>query len=184
MKEGIYIAFLTIATLSCGNSSENQEVTNKAQMDSSVAGSLYVKPDTAEYAIPLGDAVRFARIYKANFGAACPGLQRIKAYTIRSTTLLQAMGIDPKVANPTYTFVRAYIGQDQDQSYKMMIVPVKGVDIDHNIPGTDVYPDGYFIEGPNTHSGNDTVQNGPYVYDLLFPCPNKCPKPNIILPDL
>ncbi|WP_316839804.1 hypothetical protein [Pedobacter gandavensis] len=114
-------------------------------------------------AVPLEEALIDIRKYK-NFMKDHFKLEEkqiLKAFTIHSVELLEAMGIDYTSILPQYPSVRVYIGKkdgDEDEAFKLFLVPV-----DEN--GKDV-----ILKGPF----KNLLATDEYVFDFTMPCPNTC----------
>lgn len=128
--------------------------------------------DTAEYAISLDSAIaytkRFDSIARANFKGTTP----IKAYTVRSVDLLEAMGISKKTT-VIYDHVRIYLGMDFNNTFRMVLTPVVGADLPKGIAGKDK-----ILKGPYRRNISDTefvLEDDSYVLDFTAPCPATCP---------
>ena len=125
----------------------------------------------AEFALPLGTAVSYVNTFVSYIQTENMRFPTSKAFTIRASTLLQALGMDvPEDAQNKY--VRAYLGMDENNAYRLMFTPVLGADIEENKPGVDVILDGDFKEGSLNSPG--PVLTGQYVLDFTAPCPNLC----------
>ncbi len=94
----------------------------------------------------------------------------VKAWTIRSVDLLEAMGMP--VENPIqakFKHVRMYLGLSQDSTFKLYLTPVEGAKLSSKPPiaGKDV-----ILSGEYDGLGDD----GEYMLDFTSPCPTTCPE--------
>jgi hypothetical protein len=159
MKKVIYFLVCLVFALACSKNEKNQTESGD------------VKTDTAEYALNLDSAVIYINRYDSTVNSLFKGVP-IKAYTIRAVDLLEVMGLSKKTP-VEYTHVRAYIGLDLKNKFRLFLTPVKGAHITKGIPGEDV-----IMKGPHTRGLTSTsVANadGEYVLDFTGPCPNSCP---------
>lgn len=164
MKNLFYFLICIAAAFSC-TKTENS-------LDSSAPTDKPDPIDTAEYALSLDSAIiytkRFDSIARVNFKGTVP----VKAYTVRSEDLLEAMGISKKT-KVKYSHVRIYLGMDLKNNFRMVLTPVEGADIDKGIPGTDK-----ILKGPYKRTISDTefvFEDDSYVLDFTAPCPATCP---------
>lgn len=86
----------------------------------------------------------------------------IRAYTIHAEDLLQVLGMN--ISDSVlcqYKYVRAYIGMDSLDQFKLYLTPVTGANLSvtPKIAGTDVIL---------------SDEGGQYVLDLNAPCPMTC----------
>lgn len=131
--------------------------------------------DTAEYALSLDSAVIFTKRYDSLVSEILKTKTPIRAYTIRSADLLEALGL-PEKTKVQYTHVRAYMGMDMNNNFRLFLTPVDGADLESLNPGKDVILSGPFTRGIKKGLGNNLqVDDGQYVMDFTAPCPNTCP---------
>ncbi len=124
-----------------------------------------MKQEDTLYAVPLEEATADIRLYKdfmtTQFQVKESNI--LKAFTLHSIELLEAMGVSATDLRFEFPKVRVYIGKkdgDQDSDFKLFLVPV-------NEEGQDVIP-----KGP---AGNGRIlDDDEYVYDFTKPCPNTC----------
>lgn len=132
------------------------------------------------YAVSLAEAEKNVRFYDS-LSKAKLGIDPIRAFTIRSVDLVEAIGLDMKyLRKAEYRHVRIYMGLDSVGQFKVYLTPVKGAKLSAGEPGKDV-----ILNGP--YSGDDGKGelgdgDGPYVFDFSQPCPNAC-DPNSPLND-
>lgn len=126
------------------------------------------------YAVSLATAEQNVRFYDSLSQAAL-GVDPIRAFTIRSVDLVEAIGLDMKYLNKAkYRHVRIYMGLDSASGqFKVYLTPVKGAKLSAGKPGKDV-----ILNGPYSGADGDKSElgdgNGPYVFDFSKPCPNAC----------
>lgn len=89
------------------------------------------------------------------------GIVPIKAYTIHAEDLMEVLGI-PDTASYKYHHVRAYLGMDTLNQFKLYLTPVEGANLGvvPKIAGTDVIL--------------KNAEGAQYVLDLNAPCPATC----------
>jgi hypothetical protein len=68
--------------------------------------------------------------------------------------------------------VRAYIGLDDQNQFRLLFTPVEGASIENNESGTDIILEGQFTRGSDT-SGYPVLE-GNYILNFTHPCPNFC----------
>ena len=100
----------------------------------------------------------------------------VRAFTIRSVDLFEAMGMkakDSTLAN--YKHVRFYVGLDASNTFKLYLTPVEGANLDANpaIAGKDVILKGKYRGKYGAMA--DAEGNGAYMLDFSIPCPTVCP---------
>jgi hypothetical protein len=164
MKNLFYFLICITIVFSCTKAEKPMEINTTADRPKPI--------DTAEYALSLDSAIvytkRFDSVARATFKGATP----IKAYTIRSVDLLEAMGISKKT-KVTYDYVRIYLGMDFTNTFRMVLTPVVDADLPKGIAGKDV-----ILKGPYKRTISDTefvVEDDSYVLDFTAPCPATCP---------
>ncbi len=98
----------------------------------------------------------------------------VRAFTIRSTDLLEALGLpfDEKKVKPKYENVRIYIGMDKNSQFKLFFTPVVGADLSANPPIAG--KDHYLCKQIKDENGN-VIATQEYLLDFSKPCPNTCP---------
>lgn len=156
----IVIFFFTL--LSCNNTGNSTENTT--------SGTNIEEPsDTPGYEgyavrLPLDSALNYIKHYGEICRQKFEGQVPIKAFTIHSVDLFEAMGMPADLRDSTvckYKRVRAYFGIDPNNMFKLMIVPVEEL-----TGGT-----------PADSAGRDIIlhdDKGQYVLDLNAPCPATC----------
>lgn len=158
----ISIVILSFVLLSCnnpGNSTENTTSGTNIEEPSDT-------PGYEGYAVrlPLDSAVDYIKRYGEICRQKFEGQVPIKAFTIHSVDLFEAMGMPAGMHDSTickYKRVRAYFGIDPNNIFKLMIVPVQ------ELPGAT----------PADSAGRDIIlqdRMGSYVLDLNAPCPATC----------
>lgn len=132
--------------------------------------------DTAEYALPLDSAVLYINRYDSIAQAILKNPAPVRAYTVRAADLLEALGL-PENIKTKYKHVRAYVGMDLNNQFRLFFTPVEGASIHETNPGKDIILKGAFTRGLRGDTGIDAtvIQNGEYVLDFTAPCPNTCP---------
>jgi hypothetical protein len=117
---------------------------------------------TSSYRVPLPVAKENIQRYTDKC-AELFGMTPIKAYTIHAEDLLEVLGI-PVSEPPIYEYshVRAYLGLDSLNNFKLYLTPVVGANLSAvpKVAGTDVIL-----------QDEDGKQ---YVLDLNAPCPATC----------
>ncbi|WP_144017424.1 hypothetical protein [Ekhidna lutea] len=101
----------------------------------------------------------------------------IKAFTVRSVDLIEAIGLPiSDDAKTKYKHVRIYLGLDSaTNQFKMYLTPVKGAKLSAGIAGKDVILDGPYEGIPNSN-GEVSESDGQYMMDFTKPCPTTCPE--------
>lgn len=117
---------------------------------------------TSSFRVPLAVAQDNIQRY-TNKCSELLGIVPIKAYTIHAEDLMEVLGIPP--SEPpiyTYDYVRAYLGLDSLNSFKLYLTPVEGANLSAvpKIAGTDVIL--------------KDATGAEYVLDLNAPCPATC----------
>lgn len=142
-----------------------------------------IDTDPSMFAIGLDTAVANIEYYDKVVKEVL-GIDPIRAFTIRSVDLAEAIGLDTKyLKKAEYRHVRIYMGLDSAKSeFKIYLTPVKGAKLSAGVPGTDV-----ILDGPYSGDKKDTMDglgdgDGPYVLDFSQPCPSAC-DPNSPLND-
>lgn len=109
----------------------------------------------------------------------------LKAYTVRASELLAAMGIDTNLVKGqvAYNHIRVYPGYDKEQGYKLYILPVEDADLVKGLGGFDMVfnKDGKVIGRRSGWGGLSKAADGDsswYGLNLNAPCPNTCPQNN------
>lgn len=116
----------------------------------------------SSYQVPLAVAQDNIERYTNKCGEVL-GIVPIKAYTIHAEDLMEVLGI-PEDSTKIYKYdhVRAYLGLDTLNQFKLYLTPVEGANLSASpkIAGTDV-----ILKNP---------EGAPYVLDLNAPCPATC----------
>ncbi len=160
---------LIMAIISC------QETTTESAV--AEAPPFEIKDSTSSmYAVSLASAVENVQYYDSLSRAVFHGVDPIRAFTIRSVDLVEAMGMNMNVTrNAKYRHVRVYIGlEEATGEFKIYLTPVEGAKLSAGVPGKDV-----ILKGPytgNKKKSDDELGDGdgPYVFDFSQPCPNAC----------
>lgn len=158
-------AILFIAIISC-----QQQVA-----DEPVEEEAYTVTDTqpSMYAVSLDDAKRSVMYYD-KISKETLGVDPIRAFTIRSVDLAEAIGLPTNLLKKAeYNHVRIYMGLDSaSKQFKIFLTPVDSAQLSKGKPGKDV-----ILNGPYD-GDNDGVSDGdgPYVMDFSKPCPTTCPE--------
>ncbi len=124
------------------------------------------------YAVSLAEAKKNIEFYdtlaKKEFG-----FDPIKAFTIRSVDLAEAIGLPTKyLSKADYRHVRIYMGLDSaSQQFKIYLTPVEGAKLSKGKAGKDV-----ILSGPYKGDGELADGDGPYLMDFSAPCPKTCPE--------
>jgi hypothetical protein len=143
-----------IAVFSCNKVPSETVASSGKTTEGPICGSVKTPVDTAAKWVQNYDLV-----WTKLFGTDSPP---IKAYTIRSQDLLEAMGM-PAATPCSFDHVRAYIGLDAENKFRLFFTPVVGADLCNGNGGRDT-----LLIDP---AGNS---QGQYVLDLNTPCPNVC----------
>lgn len=162
MKNLLRAIFL-LTLISCQQSATDEPAEEPAYKIIDTAPSMY--------AVSLAEAERNVKFYDSLSKAAL-GIDPIRAFTIRSVDLVEAMGLDTKyLKKAEYSHVRIYMGLDKDSSqFKIYLTPVKGAKLSEGKPGKDV-----ILKGPYDGDGDGISDgDGQYVLDFSKPCPNAC----------
>lgn len=116
---------------------------------------------TSSYQVPLSVAQANIERYTDKCTELL-GIVPIKAYTIHAEDLMEVLGIQDTAKIYTYDHVRAYLGLDSLNSFKLYLTPVEGADLSAvpKIAGTDVIL--------------KNAEGVEYVLDLNAPCPATC----------
>ncbi len=138
--------------------------------------AVFEKP-VAEYALAYDSAVAYTKRYDSISNAHFKGNVPIRAFTIRSTDLLEAMGIS-LADTVQYDHIRVYLGMDKNNKFRLLITPTKGVNIDRGIAGEDVILSGPYTRGRRGLEA--TTSDGQYVLDFTSPCPPTCPTSGLL----
>jgi hypothetical protein len=124
--------------------------------------------------IAMADVQRYQDTCRIKFGK-----DPINAYTIHAEDLVAALGW-PKMNMDSvkYKYVRAYLGLNSNNEFKLYIVPVFGADLSNPdkskwIGGDDVFFDSTGTGIPSKKGLKSSEDEG-YVLDLNAPCPNTC----------
>lgn len=133
----------------------------------------YEVTDTAPsmYAVSLASAESSIKYYD-KLSKEALGVDPIRAFTIRSIDLAEAIGLPSKYLNKAeYHHVRIYLGLDSASSqFKIFLTPVDSARLSKNIPGKDV-----ILRGPYDGDGDGVADgDGQYVMDFSKSCPNAC----------
>lgn len=117
---------------------------------------------TSSYRVPLAIAQEDIQRYN-NKCSELFGMVPIRAYTINAEDLMEVLGIpttDPVIYK--YNHVRAYMGLDTLNNFKLYLTPVEGANLTvvPKVAGTDV-----ILKDKDGMS---------YVLDLNAPCPATC----------
>ncbi len=131
--------------------------------------------DPSMFAVSLDSAEKNVQYYDSLVKSAL-GVDPIRAFTIRSVDLVEAMGMDMKVLKKAkYRHVRIYMGLEESTGeFKIYLTPVKGAKLSAGEPGTDVILDGPYTGKKGNGEEGLEDGNGPYVFDFSQPCPNAC----------
>jgi len=175
MKKLVYLLFSLSITFSCSQADKNATTTESESHDSAnpenhAIASMIAK-DTAIYALSFATAQEFTNRYKDYIESESMTYPTSKSFTIRASTLLQALGL-PANQESAYTHVRVYLGMDGDHTYKLLFTPVENADIDNDQPGIDVILSGNYKN--SSKDLTDSTFNGKYILDFNRPCPNMC----------
>ncbi len=158
----ISIVILFFVLLSCNNTGNSTEKTTLGTNGEEPTDT----PGYEGYAVrlPLDSALLYIRrydsLYRTLFRVSAP----IKAFTIHSVDLFESMGMPAEMRDSSickYKRVRAYLGLDPNNVFKLMLVPVEEL-----TGGT-----------PADSAGKDIIlkdRMGKYVLDLNAPCPATC----------
>lgn len=115
---------------------------------------------TSSYQVPLSVAQANIQHYTEKCGEVL-GIVPIKAYTIHAEDLMEVLGI-PDTLLCKYSHVRAYLGLDTLNQFKLYLTPVEGANL-AAVPKI---------------AGNDVIlknaEGAEYVLDLNAPCPATC----------
>jgi hypothetical protein len=175
MKKILYLLVCMIMASSC-----------KEKAPAPLADGLPVETDY--YAIPLETAVQYISRYDSVVGkyfkdsVTNPRQIPINGFTIRVEDVMEVAGLPPPtIADSAY--VRAYIGMDSLYKLRLLMVPVKGANLNKepSDPGEDIIPDGLYLIG---RPGEKSVMpfNGKQVMDFTSPCPPTCPESSPLYP--
>ncbi|MES2382773.1 MAG: hypothetical protein V4538_17130 [Bacteroidota bacterium] len=156
----ISIVIFLFTLLSCQNKSTEKTTSGTGMEEPSDT------PGYEGYAVrlPLDSAIDYIKRYGEVCRSKFDGQVPIKAFTIHSVDLFEAMGMPAGMRDSTvckYKRVRAYLGINSHGTFKLMIVPVQ------ELTGVT----------PADSAGRDTIlqdDNGRYVLDLNAPCPATC----------
>jgi hypothetical protein len=146
-------------TFSCSQSPSEHEKSANLEAKETSCGSV-----RTPLAIAKSWVLNYDTIWSRHYG---PGSPPIKAYTIRSKDLLEVLGL-PVSTVCKFDHVRAYIGLDNENNFKLFFTPVVGADLCNGIGGRDTLLTG----APGDPSSA-------YVLDLNTPCPQICGTNNI-----
>ena len=146
-------------TFSCSQSPSEPEKSANVDANETSCGSV-----RTPLAVAKSWVLNYDTIWSRHYG---PGSPPIKAYTIRSRDLLEALGL-PVSTVCKFDYVRAYIGMDTESNFKLFFTPVVGADLCNGIGGRDTLL---------TDPAGDP--RGAYVLDLNTPCPQLCGTDNI-----
>lgn len=144
--------------------------------------TLYTTTDTFNLSMAVQDAHTFDSMELSNERAITYGA--ISAFTIKGEDLLLALNLDQKIAeNSPYKCIRVYLGYDNNQGYKLFVVPVKGANPPY-IAGQDMF---FYMEGnsmviDSLRGGTPYTYPTPYVLDLNSPCPHTCDNSSPFMP--
>lgn len=116
---------------------------------------------TSSYQVPLSVAQDNIQRYTDKCSEVL-GIVPIKAYTIHAEDLMEVLGIPDTTKIYKYDHVRAYLGLDTLNQFKLYLTPVEGADLSAvpKIAGTDVIL--------------KNAEGAQYVLDLNAPCPATC----------
>lgn len=159
----MYWAFvgILVSTLACQTPKPEESQSASSGKNEDQQETLYaVSFDKAK-----GDVIRYDSISRVLFNK-----EPIKAFTIRSIDLLEAMGMPlSDTTLVSYQHVRVYLGLDSNYNFKLFLNPVDSANLSANPPrpGVDVFLSGNF--------GELGSQSGEYVLDFTQPCPTTCP---------
>lgn len=160
-KISLYIFAVAILSLgfACGSKTETTE--NKPQQSKITGSSTSVLVPVNEAAINIQKYIDDCKLL---FKDSVP----VMAFTTRAADLLGALGLpDTLESDCQYSHVRAYLGLDSQNKFKLYFVSVSGATLASNIGGMDVP-----VEDPAANSQ-------PSVLDLNTPCPQVCASNNI-----
>jgi hypothetical protein len=163
MKKSMYGIMISIFFASLACQQKPPEAPRQAELTED-----YGKDNTETlYAVSLDTAlkgiVRYDSVVNKKIGSV-----PIKAFTIRSVDLLEAMGMPSRDSVKTrFQYVRVYLGMDTNNNFKIYLTPVIGANLGASPPkaGKDTILSGKYNGG-----------YGRYVLDFSQPCPNTCPE--------
>ena len=139
--------------------------------------SYEIKDTTpALFAVPLDTAMKDMAHYDS-VAIKTIGVDPIRAFTIRSVDLVEAMGLPVKfLKEAEYKHVRIYIGMSRPTNeFKIFLTPVEGANLNKGIAGKDVILEGPYFEDLEARIKGVSMGEGPYMLDFSAPCPNTCP---------
>lgn len=162
---------LVLAALSCQKNQEgnSRPLTSVSETMKDTTETLYA----VALELALKDMKRYDSVTKAKLGS-----DPIRAFTIRSVDLLEAMGMSPSDTVKTkFEHVRLYMGLNNTNDFKLFLTPVEGAKLDATPPvaGKDVILKGN-IKMTATETGENPEE--PYMLDFSQPCPKTCPEGN------
>lgn len=153
------VTFFALLTFQSCNNSTKVEVKQpeKEQVETKKEHLLQ-----SSFRVPLDQAKENIQRYNDRC-AELLGIVPIKAYTIHAEDLMEVLGI-PASEPPIYqySYVRAYLGLDTLNNFKLYLTPVEGANLSAvpKVAGKDVIL--------TDESGKQ------YVLDLNAPCPATC----------
>ncbi len=157
MKKNILAASLMLSLMITQSCKTEVKTEDKKEVKTETKRLL-----TSSYQVPLAVAQDNIQRYTNKCFEAL-GIVPIKAYTIHAEDLMEVLGIpetDPKIYK--YDHVRAYLGLDTLNQFKLYLTPVEGANLSA-VPKI---------------AGNDVIlknaEGAPYVLDLNAPCPATC----------
>ena len=166
LMKKLSIVMLFLLGLSCQQPNSDQAMESSYEVQDTEPSMYAVSYTEAEKNISYYDSM--ARTYLKT--------DPIKAFTIRSVDLIEAIGLTPEVDSiAKYKHVRIYLGLDSLNKFKMYLTPVKGAKLSQGKAGIDVILDGPY-EGIPDKNGEVSETTGQYMMDFTKPCPTTCPE--------
>ncbi|WP_370090027.1 hypothetical protein [Ekhidna sp.] len=165
--KNLSIVMLVLLALSCQQQNSDQAMESSYEVQDSEPSMYAVSYEEAKKNITYYDTMAY------KFLKTDP----IKAFTIRSVDLIEAIGLPPSAdAKSKYKHVRIYLGLDSaTNQFKVYMTPVEGAKLSAGKAGKDVILDGPY-EGIPDSNGDVSESDGQYMMDFSAPCPKTCPQ--------
>ena len=155
----IFAVILLCLGFACASKTESPE--KKIAEPKVAESSTSVLVPVAEAAVNIQNYISKCKLV---FNDSVP----VMAFTTRAADLLGALGLSDTLENHcAYNHVRAYLGLDSQNKFKLYFVSVSNASLITNVGGEDV---------PVPSSG---ANSQPSVLDLNTPCPQVCASNNI-----
>lgn len=162
MKKINFILVITFGVLlcfACNNQPEEKEVDATKPIVTEIPPAILVPVTEA-----AGNIQNYIRMCDSLLNDHVP----VVAFTTRAADLLAALGLsDTLEKHCNFNHVRAYLGIDDQNKFKLYFVSVSGATLSANYGGEDV---------PTPGTPPNLI---PSVLDLNTPCPQVCPVNNI-----